>query len=716
MNRNLTKRIMSLLLVLVLLISNVPAVVFAAEETTAATGEIVVAETSAPTEAEEPQIYTEELVTENTAERSARSSSYGEGTIYPALNATEKNIEQQIRSYAKSLNYSGADDDAALALAQHGITGRGKHLKLSGNHGLTATLMNSEMGLTTVIRGCIMGISTMQHNGLSSAFNDAGCNYDTKLPIYYTCIYPDDSLNLDRRLYDAGPCLYTCPLNAYDNSLMWISGSTEIHMYFTRGTVTADNITYNVTVNFQDRFDFNSNSSTVPEEIASIIGSFLFRAFDWTATAKLQITVPNLCTHQSNSYHLVYDASKQQLTADASNEFDQNSVQKLSYRHIYATDNTYYTFYRINQAIHLRHDRPWVMEYMTSDPDALILSGSNNHNTVNPYFYQPSKMRCLFIPIMKRLSDGTAHTDYYGVPLYRKFQYKAGDSYSVRLENVLENGGSNTIYLTIYNNTTQETVLEPTPMNDHYVREKSNYVLKTSDSDGLTGMDFVIDHIGNTSYTFEPTSFDLKIWENGEDGGSVSLCTSKVTKPTCTAKGYTTRTCSLCGYSYKDSYVSAKGHSYGDWTQVKAPDCTAAGQEQRTCKTCKETETRDIAPNGHSHEAVVTPPTCTEDGYTTHTCHCGDSYVDSQVDATGHNFEDRICTNCGEPEVKYLPGDVDLDGDVDVDDVLALLWHVLFPEDYPINAEADFDGNGTVDVDDVLTLLWHVLFPEEYPI
>ena len=33
---------------------------------------------------------------------------------------------------------------------------------------------------------------------------------------------------------------------------------------------------------------------------------------------------------------------------------------------------------------------------------------------------------------------------------------------------------------------------------------------------------------------------------------------------------------------------------------------------------------------------MVTPPTCTEKGYTTHTCSCGDSYVDSYVDATGH--------------------------------------------------------------------------------
>ena len=59
---------------------------------------------------------------------------------------------------------------------------------------------------------------------------------------------------------------------------------------------------------------------------------------------------------------------------------------------------------------------------------------------------------------------------------------------------------------------------------------------------------------------------------------------------------------------------------------------------------------------------------------------------------------------------------VDLDYDVDVDDVLALLWNVLFPEDYPIEVDADFDSNGATDVDDVLTLLWHVLFPEDYPL
>ena len=41
----------------------------------------------------------------------------------------------------------------------------------------------------------------------------------------------------------------------------------------------------------------------------------------------------------------------------------------------------------------------------------------------------------------------------------------------------------------------------------------------------------------------------------------------------------------------------------------------------------------------HKYNAVVTEPTCTERGYTTYTCECGDSYIDDYVDALGHTEE-----------------------------------------------------------------------------
>ena len=46
----------------------------------------------------------------------------------------------------------------------------------------------------------------------------------------------------------------------------------------------------------------------------------------------------------------------------------------------------------------------------------------------------------------------------------------------------------------------------------------------------------------------------------------------------------------------------------------------------------------------HSYTAVVTDPTCTAKGYTTHTCACGDSYVDTYVDALGHAWDNGTVT------------------------------------------------------------------------
>ena len=73
----------------------------------------------------------------------------------------------------------------------------------------------------------------------------------------------------------------------------------------------------------------------------------------------------------------------------------------------------------------------------------------------------------------------------------------------------------------------------------------------------------------------------------------------------------------------------------------------------------------------HSYKAVVTASTCTEKGYTTHTCACGDSYVDTYVDALGHAWDNGkvtkpatetengvktfTCTRCGETKTETIP-------------------------------------------------------------
>ena len=80
----------------------------------------------------------------------------------------------------------------------------------------------------------------------------------------------------------------------------------------------------------------------------------------------------------------------------------------------------------------------------------------------------------------------------------------------------------------------------------------------------------------------------------------------------------------------------------------------------------------------HSYKAVVTAPTCTAKGYTTHTCSCGDSYVDTYVDALGHAWDSGTvtkqptatetgvrtytCTRCSATKTETIPatGSVDV--------------------------------------------------------
>ena len=77
------------------------------------------------------------------------------------------------------------------------------------------------------------------------------------------------------------------------------------------------------------------------------------------------------------------------------------------------------------------------------------------------------------------------------------------------------------------------------------------------------------------------------------------------------------------------------------------------------------------APHVHSYKAVVTAPTCTSKGCTTHTCACGDSYVDTYVDALGHAWDNGkvtkeptetetgvktfTCTRCSETKTEVIP-------------------------------------------------------------
>ncbi len=124
--------------------------------------------------------------------------------------------------------------------------------------------------------------------------------------------------------------------------------------------------------------------------------------------------------------------------------------------------------------------------------------------------------------------------------------------------------------------------------------------------------------------------------------------------PTCEGTGVDTYTC-LCG-EVRTEEVSATGHKVVVDAAV-APTCTATGlTEGSHCKTCGVTIVAQdlVQALGHNHIAVVTPPTCTDQGYTTYTCsRCDDSYIADYTDPVGnaHSYQEEVveptCTEQG---------------------------------------------------------------------
>ena len=172
--------------------------------------------------------------------------------------------------------------------------------------------------------------------------------------------------------------------------------------------------------------------------------------------------------------------------------------------------------------------------------------------------------------------------------------------------------------------------------------EKENYVthIYAYDDAGNEGWDNTNERFGLISLTYDVT-YDA----NGGSGAptaqkktyntTLKLSTTKPTKSGAEFIGWNTKadgsgTAYASGAEYKGN---AALKLYAQWKHV------------------------------HKYSEKVTTPTCTEKGYTTYTCTCGDSYKDNYTNATGHSTElknakaatctadgytgDEICKTCG---------------------------------------------------------------------
>lgn len=156
------------------------------------------------------------------------------------------------------------------------------------------------------------------------------------------------------------------------------------------------------------------------------------------------------------------------------------------------------------------------------------------------------------------------------------------------------------------------------------------------------------------------------------------------TSATCTTDGAKTYSCH-CGQT-KSETIQKLGHNYSGnpsykWTQTNngysvtatlactrnsnhnITETVQAAYKEETAATCTsngqgvytatfkdstfttQTKTVTVSATGHDYTSVVTDPTCTQKGFTTHTCtKCGHEYVDNYVEVTEHPWDSGIVT------------------------------------------------------------------------
>lgn len=68
--------------------------------------------------------------------------------------------------------------------------------------------------------------------------------------------------------------------------------------------------------------------------------------------------------------------------------------------------------------------------------------------------------------------------------------------------------------------------------------------------------------------------------------------------------------------------------------------------------------------------------------------------------------------------VEYVPGEINGDDVIDVNDAILLLQYSMFPELYKLDysGSVDFNRDSEIDINDAVLLLQHSMFPELYPI
>ena len=625
-------------------------------------------------------------------------------------NGIRANVSKAVLAYASKVQQSDSSSDALTDMAYHAMLKNGATLYLNDSSSTIASMFGALLFQEGLTEGITNAILTAQNLNQAVFFSNGNISWHVFGDGYQFNGWlgdkrdPSKYLGTHTNSKDLYGGFYPGAQNANDKAMQLIAGGMGTDFVLKRTTVKAKSVVYEIALHIHDNFDFESTYSTqankgydvTMDRLLIKLGKMLNLMgadnFEWEYSTTLRVEVPYTCDHTYDSYRWVYDASTQQMVSVPGDGFQDNPAVREDFT---ASDDTVRTYYQLSEAVVLSHDKPWVLEYDSADSKSLILSATASPITL-PGLVQSSRsytwIREYYYTKLDVDREGHTTKDtmshYTGVKISGQFKFVKDHTYTYRLENRIAANGSNMIWLSIYDKTTCQLVMEPTPMDEHLTQAKGEdgRTLVDESSDRLNGMDFLINYIGDKWNSFKKTSLELRIWENGQDTSSASAMSTSYKAPTCTQAGGYTSTCPHCGYA-STKQEAAKGHT----PQVlpgKAPTCLQPGlTEGSQCTTCHSilTAQTTVSATGHDwaeancttpktckvcavtegdvvHSPIplaAVPPTCTETGLTEGSACAGCAAIlkaQETIQPLGHSWLNatcetaQTCANCATTE------------------------------------------------------------------
>lgn len=544
--------------------------------------------------------------------------------------------------YAAAHSRPNSADGAVEDFLKRSLYGKGTDWALSPNSNTVSTIFGSEVFRESMINVITETLLLMESSGeeLFHSYGKTGWHnyYHMYSYLGFRSDWQDYSrfagTITDTELIYGSPA-YVGPTNRNDDALELITGDLFVGYTFRRSSVTEESTTYTIDLHLFDNFDFDGNYSHIGEEgfdtsvdsalkgLGKFLAVMLITEFHWYFKESFTIEIPNSCSHSAGEYSWSSESGSLSPISGMNSAFMKSALSGGSYC-------------ELETPVILSHLNPWVVEWSSDGTSPLVLAETKYIDSVYPLLMElGGSIYAHYYELQWLTAEEIAAS---GVPDAHTFRYHhfgaklntEGPRRTV-LENRVSEDGSNMIYVSVYDE--DGTVLiDSAPMDAHYTRMKGQSQLvagEESGSSGISGLDFVINYIGNESYPLPSSDIQLSIYPCGRGSGPISMTETRVVDPGCVEGGYSYRRCRGCGLSEVLGYTDPLGHDFGEYESDNNAACLSEGTFSARCTRCGETKlSEEKSPAlGHSWDqgTITAAPSTTADGLISFSCtRCGE--------------------------------------------------------------------------------------------